>query len=94
MDKRKNVLENLLKDWGQAGFFMFSHWQHKIFVAETKKIRTDLIFFFASATKNFRKKVAKQRNLTWGHAKEFIGDCKIFRFLLLPHKKCFCVPLA
>ena len=46
LDKRKNVLENLLKDRGQAGFFMFSHWQHKIFIAETKKIQTDLNFFF------------------------------------------------
>ena len=33
----KNVSENLLKVWGHVGFLMFSHLQHKIFVAETKK---------------------------------------------------------
>ena len=71
---------------------MFSHLQHKIFVAE--KIQTDLNFYFVSATKHFRKKVAKQRNLTWGHAEAFIGDCSIFHILLLLHKRGFCVPLV
>ena len=46
---------------------MFSNLQHKFFVAETKKKSNQFEFFFlVSATKNFRKKVAKQRNLTWG----------------------------
>ena len=46
---------------GHVGFHMCSHLQHQTFVAETKKIQTDLIFFFVvSATKNFRKKVAKK----------------------------------
>ena len=74
---------------------MFSHLQHKIFVAETeKKIQTDLNFYFVSATKNFPKKVAKKRNLTWGHAEAFIGDCNIFHFLLLLHKRGFCASLV
>ena len=73
---------------------MFSHLQHKIFVVETKKNSNELDFLFVSATKNFRKKVAKQRNLTWGHVKTFICSCNIFRFLLPSHKNCFRVPLA
>ena len=93
MDKRKNVLENLLKVRGHAGFPMFSHLQHRIFVAETKKkIQTDVNFLFVSAAKSFsKKKVAKQRNLTWGHAETY---CNIFRFLLPSHKNCFRDPLA
>ena len=57
LDKRKNVLENLLKDRGQASFFMFSYWQHKIFVAETKKIQTDLIFFLLQQQKILEKEL-------------------------------------
>ena len=49
LDKRKNVSENLLKVRGHLGFLIFSHLQHKIFVAKTatkKKIQRSLIFFF------------------------------------------------
>ena len=62
-----------------------------------KKKKFKLIWIFCvcvSATKKFRKKILKQRNLTWGHAETFIGDCIIFRFLLPLHKNCFRVPLA
>ena len=47
LDKRKNVSENLLKVRGHLGFLIFSHLQHKIFVAKTtkKKIQRSLIFF-------------------------------------------------
>ena len=65
------------------GFLMFSHLQ-----------QTDLSFFVVSPAKNFRKKVAKQKNLTWGRTEIFICDCNIFLFLLQSHKHCFRVPLA
>ena len=93
LDKRKNVSENLLKVWKHVVFLMFSHLQHEIFVVETKNSSNQFAFFFVSATKDFKKKVTKQINLTWGHVETFIGDCNIVRFLLPSHKNCLCVPL-
>ena len=57
LDKRKNVSENLLKVRGHVGFLMFSHLQHKIFVAETKKIQPDLNFFLFQQHKILGKKL-------------------------------------
>ena len=57
LDKRKNVSENLLKVQGHVGFLMFSHLQHKIFVAETKKIQTGLNFFLFQQQKILGKKL-------------------------------------
>ena len=37
LDEGKNVSENLFNVPGHVGFLMFSHLQHKSFVAETKK---------------------------------------------------------
>ena len=65
----------------------------RFLLLKQKKNQTDLIFFCFS-NKKLRKKVAKQKNLTWGHAETFICDCNIFHFLLPSHKKCFRVPLA
>ena len=95
MDKRKDVSENPLKVRGHVGFLIFSHLQHKIFIAETNKQKLNQFeCFFVSATKKFSKKVSKQRDLTWGHVQIFTGDCNIFRALLPSHKKIFRVPLA
>ena len=95
MDKRKDVSENPLKVRGHVGFLIFSHLQHKIFIAETNKQKLNQFeFFFVLETKKISEKVAKQRNVTWGHVQIFIGDCNIFRFLLPSHKKFFRVPLA
>ena len=77
------------------GFLISYHLQHKIFLAETKKIQISFnLFFLFQQHKILRKKVAKQRNLAWGHAETFIGDCNIFGFLMPSHKNCFRVPLA
>ena len=51
-------------------------------------------FFFVSATKNFRKKVAKQRNLTWGDVGTFNGHCNIFRFSVAITYNLFPCPLS
>ena len=48
---------------------------------------------FVSATKNFRKKVAKQRNLTWVDAGTFNGDCNRFRFFVAIAYNLFPCPL-
>ena len=94
LDKRKNVSENLLKVRGHIGFLMFSHLRHiRFLLLKLKKDLNQFEFYFASATKNFRKKVARQRNLTWGHAETFICDCNMFRFLLPLHKNFFRIPL-
>ena len=73
---------------------MFSHLQHKIFVVETKKNSNELDFLFVSATKNFRKKVAKQRNLIWVDAGTFNGDCNRFRFFVAIAYNLFPCPLG
>ena len=68
-----------------------------LLLKQQQKIQRSLIFFcllfvFVSPTKHFRKKVAKQRNLTWGYAERFISDCNIFCFFLSSHKNYFHVP--
>ena len=65
----------------------------RFFLLKQQKFQISLIFF-VSATKTFRKKVAKQKKLTWGHVETFISDCNMFRFLLASHKNCFRGQLA
>ena len=98
LDKRKNVSEKIYSRrrnaWVLSCFLICNI--RFLLLKQTKSSQFEFFFFsfFVSAKKNVRKKVAKQRNLTWGHVKTFIGDCSIFRFLLPSHKNCFRVPWA
>ena len=73
-------------------FSCFLTYNIRFLLLKQKKFKSVRFFFCVSATKNFKKKVAKQRNLTWGHVETFVGNCN--RFLLPSHKNCFRVPLA
>ena len=67
MDKRKDVSENPLKVWGHVGFLIFSHLQHKIFIAETNKQKLNQFeFFFVLETKKISEKVAKTKKFNMG----------------------------
>ena len=66
-----------------------------LFLKQKKKNQISFLFvLFCFSSKNFRAKVTKQRNLTWGHVETFTGNCNTFRFLLPSHKNCFRVPLT
>ena len=89
LDKRKNVS----KIYSRCGVLLcFLTWNIRFLLQKQKN--SNWFDFFVSVTKDFRIKVAKQRNLTWGHAKTFIGNCNMCRFLLPSHKNCFLVSLA
>ena len=60
----KNVSENLLKMWGHVGFLMFSHLQHKIFVAETNKKKSNQFeFSFLVQQQNILGKMLQNKEI-------------------------------
>ena len=65
LDKRKNISANLLKVRGHVDFRMFSHLQHKIFVAETKK-KSNWFDFFLFQQQKIEEKSCKTKKLNVG----------------------------
>ena len=99
LDKRK-MFQKIYSRCGDTwvfSYFLTCNIRFLLLKQQQKKNSTQFDFFclffvFVSPTKHFRKKVAKQRNLTWGYAERFISDCNIFRFFLSSHKNYFRVP--